>query len=118
MLRAFLALVLVACSKDDPKVDAPKDAGPGRVGSCDRVTAVSTCSEYRIGPDEAQVTAGCAKLGGTFVYSECPNTSIVGACKLSTGEVRKFYSGGGASYDVVRAQKDCTTTFKGSWTPQ
>lgn len=116
--RLLLCLTLLACSKDDPKVDVAKEAGPAKIGSCDRVTAVSTCSEYRMGADEAQVTAACAKLGGTFVYSDCPNTSVLGSCKLSTGEVRKFYSGGGNGYDVARATKDCTTTFKGAWTAQ
>jgi hypothetical protein len=30
--------------------------------------------------------------------------------------VRKFYASGGASYDAVRAEKECTGPYKGKWT--
>ena len=121
MTRVIFASMLIACSKEEASSGSLREAGALRLGSCDRVTSVSTCSEYRLGgagADEAQTTAACAKLGGSFVYAECPNTTIVGACKLSTGEVRKFYSGGNASYDPARAKKDCEGPFHGTWTAQ
>ncbi len=116
-----LALVLVACSRSsEGSADAGKGtaAASGKVGSCDRSAAVGTCSEYApdyLAQNESLVTQSCTRLGGTFVYAECPNTSIVGACRLSTGESRKFYGTGGSAYDPERARKECETTFHGSW---
>jgi hypothetical protein len=49
------------------------------------------------------------------VYAECPNTSVVGACTLSTGEVRKFYGTGGAAFEPDRARSECLTSYRGAW---
>jgi hypothetical protein len=57
--------------------------------------------------NEGFLTSSCQKLSGTFVYAECPNTSLVGACTLSTGEVRRFYATGGAGWEVDRAKSEC-----------
>ena len=64
------------------------------------------------------LTSSCGKLSGTFVYAACPNTSIVGACTLSTGEVRTFYASGSAPWDAARAKKECETSFSGAWREQ
>ncbi|MBX3189794.1 MAG: hypothetical protein KF819_22405 [Labilithrix sp.] len=93
-------------------------ATPSRVGSCDRVTASSLCSEYSGGylaQYEAVLTSACGKLSGTFVYAECPNTSVLGSCALSTGEVRKFYASGAQAYDATRAESECEGSYKGTW---
>ncbi len=90
-----------------------------RTSSCDRVTKMSVCSEYSgsyLAQNEAVLSAGCAKLSGAFVAAECPNTSVLGSCTLATGEVRKFYGGGGAAYDPSRAETECTGPYKGKWT--
>jgi hypothetical protein len=89
-----------------------------RVGSCDRAPSTGTCSEYNgtyLAQNEILLTSSCTKLGGTFVYAECPNTSVVGACLLSTGETRKFYGTGGSAYEPDRARKECEDAFRGSW---
>jgi hypothetical protein len=91
----------------------------GRTSSCDRVTNMSVCSEYYgayLAQNEAVLGSACAKLSGAFVGAECPNTAVLGSCVLATGEVRKFYASGGASYDVSRAEKECTGPYKGKWT--
>ena len=91
----------------------------GRTGSCDRVTNMSVCSEYYgayLAQNEAVLSSACAKLSGAFVGAECPNTAVLGSCVLATGEVRKFYASGGASYDAARAEKECTGPYKGKWT--
>lgn len=91
---------------------------PVRIGSCDRAEMTGTCSEYAgsyLTGNEVFLTSSCGKLGGTFVYAECPNTSVVGACTLSTGEVRKFYATGSAAFTPDRAQSECLTAFRGSW---
>jgi hypothetical protein len=124
----FLALFATcACSKSgsDGQPAAPSpDAGdfrgptPQRIGSCDRAPTTGTCSEYG-GPylvqNEALLTASCARLGGTFVYAECPNTSNVGSCTLSTGEVRKFYGTGASAFEPERARTECEKTCRGAW---
>ncbi len=117
--------VLIACDR------APASSGPdggaasnapkaiARIGSCDRASLTGTCSEYNgtyLAQNEILLTSSCSKLGGTFVYAECPNTSIVGACTLSTGEIRKFYGTGSSAYEPERAQKECETSYRGSWT--
>jgi hypothetical protein len=89
-----------------------------RVGSCDRVSATGTCSEYKgayLTQNELLLTSSCGKLGGTFVYAECPNTSGVGACTFTTGEVRKFYGTGASAWEPDRAQKECERSFHGVW---
>jgi hypothetical protein len=120
---AFL-VALAACkgsSSSSSGTSAAGDGGPPpptRTGSCDRVPATGTCSEYDgayLAKNEGLVTSTCAKLGGTFVWAECPNTSVVGACTLSTSEVRKFYGTGGAAYEPDRARTECERTFHGSW---
>jgi hypothetical protein len=90
-----------------------------RVLSCDRITPASVCSEYTgsyLAQNEAVLTATCGKLGGTFAYAECPNSSVLGTCVLATGEARKFFGTGGAPYDPARAKKECESSYKGKWT--
>ena len=91
------------------------------MGSCDRVGSLGTCSEYAgayLAQNEMVITSTCAKVNGTFVYAPCPNTSIVGACTLSTGEVRRFYSGASANaYTAARAKSECET-FGGKFEEQ
>lgn len=93
-------------------------AGPSRIGSCDRGQSTGTCSEYAgtyLEQNQLLLTSSCSKLGGTFVYAECPNTSVVGACTLSTTEVRKFYGTGAAAYEADRAKSECEKSFRGTW---
>lgn len=97
----------------------PRGTPSGRTSSCDRVTNMSVCSEYYgayLAQNEAVLSSACAKLSGAFVGAECPNTAVLGSCVLATGEVRKFYASGGASYDAARAEKECTGPYKGKWT--
>jgi hypothetical protein len=129
MVRAMscigaMAITLMACDRSAASGDN-RDAEPargavtiGRVGSCDRASSTGTCSEYGgtyLAQNEILLTSSCGKLGGTFVYAECPNTSVVGACTLSTGEVRKFYATGASGYEPDRARKECESSFHGSW---
>lgn len=129
-ILAVLASVVVACGATGCSRSNEAEAGAGagasasapallaRTASCDRITGMSVCSEYSgayLAQNEAVHSAGCVKLGGTFVAAECPNTAVLGSCALSTGEVRKFYGSGGAAYDVARAEKECTGPYKGTW---
>jgi hypothetical protein len=131
--RTALVLAIVglhtmfACSRSDNAVSGTSTAdsaaattpsSPPRTGSCDRVTTMSVCSEYSgsyLALNEAVLSATCVKLGGAFVRAQCPNTSVLGTCTLATGEVRKFYSSGGAAYDLAKAAKECTGPYTGTW---
>lgn len=133
MLRAVLcitsmAAALMACDRSSTSSGsagsdngvATRDASASRqrIGSCDRAPSTGTCSEYSgayLVQNEILLTSSCAKLGGTFVYAECPNTSVVGSCTLSTGEVRKFYGTGSAAYEPERARSECEGSYRGAW---
>jgi hypothetical protein len=124
-LLVVVSHATLACSRSDSAasdsstkgIDATTPA-PSRTGSCDRVTAMSICSEYSgayLAQNEAVLSSACAKLSGTFVGAECPNTAVLGSCALSTGEVRKFYASGGAAFDAAKAEKECTGPYRGKW---
>jgi hypothetical protein len=123
---ASLAGALMACDRsstsssesDSGTTRSAVTAGGGRIGSCDRASSIGTCSEYNgayLAENEILLTSSCGKLGGTFVYAECPNTSVVGGCTLSTGEIRKFYGTGASAYEPDRARQECETSFRGIW---
>ena len=79
---------------------------------------MSYCAEYSgtyLAQNELALSGSCKKLNGAFVFAECPNTAVLGACTLPTGEVRKLYSSGEAAFDLARAQKECATTYHGAW---
>jgi len=121
---ALLSVVVVtlACSKSDDEktanVASSATVSPSRIASCDRVATMSYCAEYS-GTDFAQNegarSGGGKKLNGAFVVAECPNTAVLGACTLPTGEVRKLYASGEAAFDLARAKKECATSYHGTW---
>lgn len=124
MRSVAVALVVVAAgcrgSSSGPSGDAgaPDVASSLRIASCDRSGAAGTCSEYDgtyLAQNENLAKTSCTRLGGTFVTAECPNMSIVGSCKLSSGESRKYYGTGTSAYDAERGKKECETTMRGTW---
>lgn len=127
VLGAAVFFGTIACSKNDATSSGSGAATASatapvstRTASCDRVPSSSLCSEYLgsyLAQNEAVLSATCQKLGGTFVRAECPNTSVLGSCTLSTTEIRKFYGSGAVAYDVAKAEKECTTSYKGKWAP-
>lgn len=130
-LASTVSLAVVACGAtgctrsnegvDAATADASVVTAPARIASCDRITSMSVCSEYSgsfLAHNEAIHSAGCAKLGGSFSAGECPNTSVLGACTLSTGELRKFYGTGGAAWTAATAEKECAGAYRGKWKAQ
>ncbi len=122
LAASSLVVLLASCAKSE-KVEetTATSAAPSTLrGSCDRVASMSVCSEYaapQLAKDPAVLTAGCTKLGGTYVAAPCPNTAVLGSCTLGNGETRRYYASGGASYDAARAQKECTSLYAGAWKP-
>lgn len=122
LLVALLCSAL-ACSKksDDDSasnVASSATASATRIASCDRVAAMSYCAEYSgayLAQNELALSGSCKKLNGAFVFAECPNTAVLGACTLPTGEVRKLYASGEAPFDLARAQKECASSYHGTW---
>lgn len=121
-VMAFVTLFGCKGSSASSEADAgATGTSAARVGSCDRGSTVGTCSEYDgayLAQNENLVKSSCTKLGGSFVNAECPNTSTVGVCKMSSGESRKFYSTGANAYDADRARKECETAYHGKWAAQ
>ena len=113
--------LMFACSKneDEKTVTVASSAtAKARIASCDRVASMSYCAEYSgayLAQNEVALSGSCKKLNGAFVVAECPNTAVLGACTLPTGEVRKLYSSGEAAFDLARAQKECATAYHGTW---
>jgi hypothetical protein len=124
-LLLFVVLCLSCSKSDDEKTanvasstTASPSPSPSRIASCDRVAAMSYCAEYSgsyLAQNELALSGSCKKLNGAFVVAECPNTAVLGACTLPTGEVRKLYSSGEAAFDAARAQKECATAYHGVW---
>lgn len=126
---AFASLLVAlhatqACSRADSAssgASASADVlapSPPRTSNCDRITAMSVCSEYSgsyLVMNEAVLRSSCGKLAGTFVGGQCPNTAVLGSCTLATSEVRHYYASGGATYDAARAEKECTGNYTGKW---
>lgn len=127
LFRVVVTITALACasscsrrSGDDSAAPADVDSSvaTARLGSCDRVTSMSVCSEYAgsyLSRNEAVLASGCKKLGGAFVVAECPNTNVLGSCTLSTTEIRKYYASGGTAYDPTRARTECETSYRGAW---
>lgn len=123
---ALLVVAFTGCRSSSSA--APDDAGPvdsgagsGRMASCDRSSALGTCSEYDpawVAKNDTSLTASCTRGGGLYAYGDCPNTSIVGSCRIAQSESRKYYGSGSSPYDADRARKDCETIFHGVWTPR
>lgn len=79
---------------------------------------MSYCAEYTgtyLAQNELALSGSCRKLGGAFAIAACPNTAVLGACTLPTGEVRKLYSSGEAAFDTARATKECAAAYHGTW---
>lgn len=124
-MSRFTLLVVVAltfaCSKSEEEKTASvasSATASSRIASCDRVASMSYCAEYTgtyLAQNEVALSGSCKKLNGAFVVAECPNTAVLGACTLPTGEVRKLYSSGEAAFDLPRAQKECATAYHGTW---
>jgi len=121
---------VLGCARSTADARGSDDAGAAttrttsattRIASCERTAVTGTCSEYagnHLAKNEVFLASSCAKLGGTFVYAECPNTSVIGDCTLSTSEVRKFYGTGASAWDPERARSECTGALGGSWQPR
>lgn len=119
---SFVVVLMLSCSKSDDEksaaVASSATTSPSRIASCDRVASMSYCAEYSgayLAQNETALSGSCKKLNGAFVVAECPNTAVLGACTLPTGEVRKLYSSGEAAFDLARAQKECATAYHGTW---
>lgn len=127
MSRVSLIVIVCAlssaCSKNEDEKTANVASSatasqPSRIASCDRVATMSYCAEYTgayLAQNELALTGSCKKLGGAFAFAECPNTAVLGACTLPTGEVRKLYSSGEAAFDLGRVQKECASSYHGAW---
>jgi hypothetical protein len=113
MTAAMLSL-LAATSGETP-VAPPMDAvGPlVVVAHCDAVPQGSTCVEYGA---RAEAEAECSSLVGVVADGGCPAENRTGACEYQ-GQLRRYYSSGGAPTDAAFAQRHCENALAGKFVP-
>jgi hypothetical protein len=111
---------VVACKRDAvPASSAPDAASGGEVkASCDKIAAMGICSEHTELEIETRgdyaLKNGCEKLRGTWTSGRCPNTSVLGVCRIATGELRSYYATGGVWFNESKAKSDCES-MGGAW---
>jgi hypothetical protein len=120
----FGLLMLAACGGGDEGAEAASSGGEAIVGSCNAITRVGVCEEYR-GPIPADALANrqarCTQAGGTYSVTPCPTDGILGSClALAPAEAGRVpgTSVFGAAYTpngVPTAQGQCTQAG-GTWT--
>lgn len=120
-LLSCALLMLVGCRRDGsegpaPPASAVASAEPGDA-SCDRIGAMSVCSEYTkaaLASGATRLGTTCKRLGGSWNPDHCPNTAVLGTCTMSTGELRKLYASGAMAFTETTAPKECEA-LKGRW---
>lgn len=114
----LMLATVIACGK---KEDAAKaDAKTGETtttsatvaakASCNMLTELGTCNEYRGGSSFGLEKSLCEGFHGKFASAACPTESQVGACTMSDGEVKRYYGSkvaGEHGMTVAEAKADC-----------
>lgn len=132
-VTAVMLAAVVACGrKDDAGAKAEGDkASAANItsatvtakASCNMLTELGTCNEYRNGQ---QGNLGlekslCEGFHGKFQNAPCPTDGQVGSCAMSDGEVKRYYGSkvaGEHSMTVAEAKSDCESDLvKGKFLP-
>lgn len=102
-LLAFLGIVLIACKLGDSKPEGNCNAKdtPGH----------GFCFEYPKDQVAAAVDT-CKDFPGVWSQGPCDRTGALGACKLSTGITKVFYSGSVFASEAD-AKKQCYDKWVG-----
>jgi hypothetical protein len=121
----FLSLLVVACGDAEESAAGDQTSGgEALVGSCNAISSVGVCEEYR-GPIPAEALqnrqARCAQHGGQYSVSPCPTEGVLGSCiALAPAEAGRIQGTSvyGAAYTpngMPVAQGQCTNAG-GTWT--
>lgn len=121
-VTAVMLAAVVACGrKDDAGAKAADDkasaanitsATVAAKASCNMLTELGTCNEYRNGQQNSLglEKSLCEGFHGKFQNAPCPTDGQVGSCAMSDGEVKRYYGSkvaGEHSMTVAEAKSDC-----------
>lgn len=131
-VTALMLVAVAACAKK--RDDAGAADKPGQTtttsavvtarASCNMVTELGTCNEYRAA-DRGSATFGvekslCEGFHGKFTTAGCSTEGQLGACVMSDGEVKRYYGStiaGEHALTVDEAKGDCASdAVKGKFT--
>ena len=131
-VTALMLVTVAACAKkgDDAKVaDKPGEttttsAAVTTQASCNMVTELGTCNEYRAeGRGRANFGVEkslCEGFHGQFAATGCSTEGQLGSCLMSDGEVKRYYGSkiaGEHALTVEEAKSDCASdAVKGKFT--
>jgi hypothetical protein len=100
-------LVAVACARtnDDrrPAEATITAAALTPKASCDTVSTMATCSEYRAGTTFGLERSICDSHKGKFATTACPTSGRLARCEMPGGEVKRYYR----QLNVADAKTDC-----------
>lgn len=127
-VTTVMLAAVVACGKKEG-AGAGDKAGTASItsaavaakASCNMLTELGTCNEYRNGESFGLEKSLCEGFHGKFANAGCPTDSQVGSCAMSDGEVKRYYGSkvaGAHAMSLDEAKADCESELvKGKFTP-
>lgn len=134
-VTALMLSAVVACGKKDDaaKVSASasitEKAGEATTtsaavgaakASCNMLSELGTCNEYRTGTTFGLEKSLCEGFQGKFTNAGCSTEGQVGSCLMSDGEVKRYYGSkvaGDHALSASEAKSDCESdVVKGKFT--
>lgn len=126
-VTTLMLAAVVACGKRGDAGDKPGEAtvtsaAVASKASCNMLTQIGTCSEYR---GAGRTSFGlekslCEGFHGTFANGGCSTDGQIGSCLMSDGEVKRYYGpkvAGEHALSLEEAKADCQSdAVKGTFT--
>lgn len=129
-VTAVMLAAVVACGRKEEAGKGAEKASAANItsatvaakASCNMLTELGTCNEYRGGEQEklGLEKSLCEGFHGKFQNVSCPSEGQVGSCAMSDGEVKRYYGSKVAAehaMTVDEAKADCESDLlKGKFT--
>jgi hypothetical protein len=124
-VTGLMLAAVVACGKKDDKRDQPSEtattsAAVAAKASCNMLSELGTCNEYRSGTTFGLEKSLCEGFKGTFANQGCSSEGQIGSCTMSDGEVKRYYGtklAGDHALTLDEAKGDCEGELvKGTFT--
>jgi hypothetical protein len=126
-VTALMLVAVAACAKKDDAKLAEKagettttSAVVAAKASCNMVTELGTCNEYKTGTTFGLEKSLCEGFHGKFAHAGCSTEGQLGSCVMSDGEVKRYYGSmiaGEHALTVDEAKSDCESdAVKGKFT--
>lgn len=127
-VTTVMLAAVVACGRKEDSSKGGEKAGSANItsaavaakASCNMLTELGTCNEYRNGESFGLEKSLCEGFHGKFQNAACPADGQVGSCAMSDGEVKRYYGSkvaGEHAMTVDEAKRDCESELlKGKFT--